>query len=36
MTYIELYKPTVIYYGLTNSSAIFQTIINDLFQDMIN
>ena len=36
MTYIELYKPTVIYYGLTNSFAIFQTIINDLFQDMIN
>ena len=36
MTYIELYKPTVIYYGLTNSSATFQTIINDLFQDMIN
>ena len=36
MTYIELYKPTVIYFGLTNSSATFQTMINDLFQDMIN
>jgi len=24
------------YFGLTNSSAIFQTIINDLFYDMIN
>ena len=26
----------VMYFGLTNSLAIFQTIINDLFQDIIN
>ena len=24
------------YFGLTNSSATFQTIMNDLFQDLIN
>jgi len=26
----------VIYFGLTNSLAIFQTMINDLFQNIIN
>ena len=36
MTYIEAYEPTVIYFGLTNSPATFQTIMNDLFQDIIN
>jgi len=34
--HIEAYKPTVIYFGLTNSSTTFQTIINDLFWDLIN
>jgi len=34
--HIGAYKPTVMYFGLTNSPAIFQTIMNDLFQDMIN
>jgi len=34
--HIGVYKPTVIYYGLTNSSTTFQTIMNDLFRDMIN
>jgi len=34
--YIGVYKPTVIYYGLTNSSTTFQTIMNNLFCDMIN
>ena len=36
MTYIEAYEPTVIYFGLTNSPATFQTMMNDLFQDIIN
>jgi len=34
--YIGAYKPTVMYFGLTNSLVTFQTIMNDLFQDMIN
>jgi len=34
--YIRVYKPTVMYFRLTNSSATFHTIINDLFCDMIN
>jgi len=34
--HIGAYKPIVMYFGLTNSPAIFQTIMNDLFQDMIN
>ena len=36
MTYIRAYKPTVMYFGLTNSSAIFQAMINNLFRDLIN
>jgi len=34
--HIGAYKPTVIYFGLTNFFATFQTIINDLFHDIIN
>jgi len=34
--YIGLYKPTVMYFGLINSPATFQTIMNGLFQDMVN
>ena len=34
--HIRAYKPTVIYFRLTNSSTTFQTIMNDLFQDMMN
>ena len=36
ITHIRAYEPTVMYSSLTNSPAIFQTIINNLFQDMIN
>jgi len=35
-THIGAYKPTVIYFRLTNFPATFQTIMNNLFQDMIN
>ena len=35
-TYIRAYKPMVMYFGLTNSPTTFQTIINDLFRDLIN
>jgi len=34
--HIGAYKPTVMYSGLTNSPATFQTMINDLFRDLIN
>ena len=34
--YIRVYKLTVMYFGLTNFSATFQTIMNDLFHDLIN
>jgi len=34
--HIGAYKPTVIYFGLTNSSATFQTMMNNLFRDLIN
>jgi len=35
-THIGAYEPTVMYFGLTNSSTTFQTIMNDLFRDLIN
>jgi len=35
-TYIGAYKSTVMYFGLTNSPATFQTMINNIFQDLIN
>jgi len=35
-THIRAYEPTVMYFGLTNSPATFQTMINDLFRDLIN
>jgi hypothetical protein len=30
-----LFKPLVMYFGLTNSPATFQTIMNEIFQDLI-
>jgi len=35
-THIGSYEPTVMYFGLTNSPATFQTMMNDLFRDMVN
>jgi len=34
--HVGVYEPTVMYFGLTNSPATFQTMMNDLFQDLIN
>ena len=31
-----LFEPTVIFFGLTNSLATFQTIINELLRNLIN
>jgi len=36
MTHIGAYEPTVMYFGLTNSPTTFQTMMNDLFWDLIN
>jgi L-rhamnose mutarotase len=30
-----LFKPTVMFFGLTNSPATFQTMMDDIFQDEI-
>jgi len=35
-THIGAYEPTVMYFGLTNSPATFQTMMNNLFRDLIN
>jgi len=34
--HIGAYKPTIMYFGLTNSPATFQMMMNDLFRDLIN
>ena len=34
--HIGAYKPIVMYFRLTNSPATFQTMMNDLFRDLIN
>ena len=34
--YLGLFEPTVMYFGLMNSPATFQAMINDLFRNMIN
>ena len=34
--YIRVYKLTVMYFGLINSSTTFQTMMNNLFYDLIN
>jgi len=36
ITHIGAYEPTVMYFGLTNSPATFQMMMNDLFWDLIN
>ena len=36
MTPKELFEPMVIFFGLMNSLAIFQTIMNEILKDLIN
>jgi len=36
MTPEGLFEPTVMFFGLTNSPAIFQTMINEILRDLIN
>jgi len=35
-THIGAYEPMIMYFGLTNSLATFQMMMNDLFRDLIN
>jgi len=36
ITYIRAYEPTIMYFGLMNSPATFQAMMNNLFWDLIN
>ena len=39
MAFITLegsFEPTIIFFGLTNSPATFQIMMNEIFQDLIN
>ena len=33
---MELYEPVVMFFGMTNSPAMFQGMINEILRDMIN
>jgi len=35
-THVESFEPTVMFFGMTNSPATFQVIINEILRDMIN
>ena len=35
-TYIGSFEPTVMFFGMTNSSATFQAMMNEILRDMIN
>jgi len=34
--YIGSFKPTVMFFGMTNSPATFQAIMNEILRDLIN
>ena len=36
VTKFGLFEPTVMFFGLCNSPATFQTMMNEIFQDMIH
>ena len=36
MTFERLFEPTVMFFGLTNSLAMFQIMINEILQNLIN
>ena len=35
-THLGVYKPTVMFFGLTNLPATFQAMMNDILRDLIN
>jgi len=34
--YVRSFEPTVMFFGMTNSLAMFQAMINEILRDMIN
>ena len=34
--YIELFKPTMMFFGMTNLPAIFLVMMNEILRDLIN
>ena len=36
MMYVSSFKPTVMFFGMTNSPATFQAMINEILRDLIN
>jgi len=36
MTHIGSFKPTVMFFGMTNSPATFQAMMNEILRDLIN
>jgi len=36
MTYVGSFEPTVMFFGMTNSPATFQAMMNEILRDMIN
>jgi len=36
MTYVGSFEPTVMFFGMTNSPATFQVMMNEILRDMIN
>ena len=36
MMYVSSFKPTVMFFRMTNSPAIFQAMINEILRDLIN
>ena len=35
-TYIGFFEPTVMFFGMTNSPAMFQVMMNEILRDLIN
>jgi len=35
-TYIGSFEPTIMFFGMTNSPATFQAMINEILRDLIN
>ena len=34
--HVELFEPTVMFFGITNSPATFQAIMNEILRDLVN
>jgi len=36
ITHVGFFEPTVMFFGMTNSPAIFQAMMNEILRDLIN